>query len=586
MASSGSFNTNAYEVRYLEFNWSVKSQSTVSNTTTINWSLAGAGGSENYPYQAGNFKVTIDGNTVYSTAQNNRIKLYNGTTVASGTYTINHNGDGTRSFTVTAQAGIYTYAVNCKGAGTWSLPAISRASTINSFTGDDVDGTFSVNYTSYSSKFTDRLQITAPSGKVLENFIYSSGASFSLSQSSVEYLYSATQNSKSINLTAKIITYSGEDKVGESTAETNTVYIKNADPTIGTIGYADTNATTLAITKDSSKVIQNFSTVNFTLTNLNAVKNAILKKITIDINGNTKMATLTGASIATQNVDVGALDVSSDIIAAITVTDSRGNSQTYNKKISILSYSAPTALIDCNRKNNYSTEATLSANATFSSLNEKNSLKVQYQTKATTDTSYSDLTEIENNTPTALELDNKKSWDVRVILSDRLSTATYNLQVGKGIPLIFYDVLNSSVGMNCFPASQNALAVNGYNLAIEELTAWDTGYYIKWADGRLDIYGYIKTTQVTQTAWGSLYISETFSLGDYPVPFIYRPSTVMSLQNYNNSNSSMGWLVAGSGASNTSLGNAQIAQGTISNVATEYTISYHATGLWREYKQD
>lgn len=584
MASSGSFNTNAYEVRYLKFSWSVKSQSTVNNTTTISWSLTGAGGSENYQYQAGNFKVTIDGNTVYSTAQNNRIKLYNGTTVASGTYTINHNGDGTRNFTATAQAGIYTYAVNCKGSGTWSLPAISRASTINSFTGDDVDGTFAVNYTSYSSKFTNRLQITAPSGKVLENFIYSSGASFSLSQLSVEYLYSATQNSKSINLTAKIITYSGEDKVGESAAEANTVYIKNANPTISAISYADTNATTLAITKDSSKVIQNFSTVNFALTNLNAVKNATLKKITIDINGNTTPATLTGSSIAKQTVEVGTIDVSSDIIAAITVTDSRGYSQTYNKKIPILSYSAPTALINCSRKNNYSTAATLSVNATFSRLNEKNSLKVQYQAKATTDTSYSDLSEIENNAPVALELDNKKSWDVRVILSDKLSTATYNLQVNKGIPLIFYDVLNSAVGMNCFPTSQNALAVNGYNLAIEELTTWDNGYYIKWADGRLDIYGYIKTTQVTQIAWGGLYTSETVSLGDYPVPFIYRPSTVISLQNYSNSN--MAWLIAGGGASNTSLGNAQIAQGTISNVATEYTISYHATGLWREYKQD
>lgn len=584
MASSGSFNTNAYEVRYLKFSWSVKNQSTVNNTTTINWSLTGAGGSENYQYQAGNFKVTIDGNTVYSTTQNNRIKLYNGTTVASGTYTLTHNSDGTRSFTATAQAGIYTYAVNCKGSGKWSLPAISRASTINSFTGDDVDGTFSVNYTSYSPKFTNRLQITAPSGKILENFIYSSGANFSLSASSVNYLYSATQNSKSINLTAKIITYSGEDKVGESTTETNTVYIKNATPTIGTTSYADTNATTLAITKDSSKIIQKFSSVTFTFTGLNALKNATLKKLTIDINGNTKMATLTGASIATQDVDVGALDVSSDITAEITITDSRGYTQKYNKKISVLGYSTPSALIECSRKNNYYTEATLSVNATFSSLNEGNSLKVQYQTKATTDTSYSDLTEIENNTPTALELDNKKSWDVRVILSDRLSTATYNLQVAKGIPLIFYDILNSSVGMNCFPNSKNAWVVNGYSLGIEELTTWDNGYYIKWADGRLDIYGYVKTTQTAQTAWGSLHTSETFSLGDYPVPFIYRPSTVMSLQNY--SNSKLAWLIAGGGASNTALGSARIASGTFSTVATEYTISYHATGLWREYKQD
>jgi hypothetical protein len=59
---------------------------------------------------AGDFDVWIDGEHVYSNAT--RIKLYNGTVVASGTKRIYHNGDGTRSFGASVSASIYTYAVD------------------------------------------------------------------------------------------------------------------------------------------------------------------------------------------------------------------------------------------------------------------------------------------------------------------------------------------------------------------------------------------------------------------------------------------------------------------------------------------
>ena len=111
MASSGSFNTSGYSSRYLNFSWSVASQNIANNQTTINWTLKGAGGPTNNYFKAGNFAVVIDGATVYSSAT--RINLYNGTVVASGSYTLTHNADGNRSFSASAQAGIYTVAVNC-----------------------------------------------------------------------------------------------------------------------------------------------------------------------------------------------------------------------------------------------------------------------------------------------------------------------------------------------------------------------------------------------------------------------------------------------------------------------------------------
>ena len=111
MAKSGSFNTSGFEGRYLQFSWTEKSQSVADNTTTISWTLKGAGTGESGWYYAGNFKVVINGETVYQTASDDRIQLWNGTTVASGTYTITHDDDGKKSFSASAQAGIYTFAV-------------------------------------------------------------------------------------------------------------------------------------------------------------------------------------------------------------------------------------------------------------------------------------------------------------------------------------------------------------------------------------------------------------------------------------------------------------------------------------------
>ena len=130
MANSGSFNTSGYQGRYLLFSWSVSSQSLENNSSTISWSLKGAGNASSSWYNAGNFKVVINGVTVYSSST--RIKLYNGTVVASGDLTIAHGSDGTKTFSASAQAGIYYVAVNCTGSGSWSLPTINRQATLTS----------------------------------------------------------------------------------------------------------------------------------------------------------------------------------------------------------------------------------------------------------------------------------------------------------------------------------------------------------------------------------------------------------------------------------------------------------------------
>lgn len=127
--SSGSFNTTSAEGRYLTFNWSVDNTNVASNYKEIYWSLVGAGVG-GYVI-GGNFKVVIDGETVYSNST--RREIWVGTVIASGYKKIYHNNNGTKSFSASVEAGIYEVAVNCSGSGTWELPTISRYAKITSF---------------------------------------------------------------------------------------------------------------------------------------------------------------------------------------------------------------------------------------------------------------------------------------------------------------------------------------------------------------------------------------------------------------------------------------------------------------------
>lgn len=127
--SSGSFNTTSAEGRYLTFNWSVDNTNIASNYKEIYWSLVGAGVG-GYVI-GGNFKVVIDGETVYSNST--RREIWVGTVIASGYKKIYHNNNGTKSFSASVEAGIYEVAVNCSGSGSWELPTISRYAKITSF---------------------------------------------------------------------------------------------------------------------------------------------------------------------------------------------------------------------------------------------------------------------------------------------------------------------------------------------------------------------------------------------------------------------------------------------------------------------
>ena len=463
MATSGSFNTSAYSNRYLKFSWSVQSQSVASNTTTISWSLTGAGSASGY-YKAGNFKVVINGSTVYSTSQNDRINLYNGTQVASGTFTIAHNSDGTKSFTASAQAGIYTYAVNCTGSGTFTLPTIARASIINSVTGSRITDTFSVTTTKYSTAFTNTLQI-AVGGTVYQSIgNYVSGTSFTLSNALKTAIYNATPTSKTVTLGFSLVTYNGSTVVGTSATTNVTVTINNSNPTIGGVTYKDNNNTTVAITGNNQYIIRNKSNLQVTVTNLTAINGATLSNVKVTFAGVPQTVTLSGTTDASEVINFGTVNIASNGTLTVTLTDSRGFSTTTTVTVLVYDWIAPSAVISCQRQDNFYSATDLLVNSTISSIGGKNAVTITAYTKLASASTYGSAISITDGVTSTLTLDNTQAWNVKIVVADKLGSTPYILFIDRGQPIIFFDRLKSSVGVNCFPANNNSLEVGGIDI--------------------------------------------------------------------------------------------------------------------------
>lgn len=132
MATSGTIKTNTEYDSYFWIKWSQKSQSVENNSTTINWSCGVYCGHNFYSNAVRMSAVSINGTQVYA---GGTYSNYNkgDHTIATGTLSISHNTDGTKSFTISAFTGwLYSDHDYSASAQSYSLTQIPRKATITS----------------------------------------------------------------------------------------------------------------------------------------------------------------------------------------------------------------------------------------------------------------------------------------------------------------------------------------------------------------------------------------------------------------------------------------------------------------------
>lgn len=459
MATSGTFKTTTYDGACLQFDWSLKSQSTVNNQSVISWTLKGAGIKSGYWYMAGPFKCTVNGTVVYQS--NTRIKLYTGTVVASGELAIGHDTNGSKTFSAYAECAIYVTSVNCKGSGSWSLPDIDRASqpSLNTWPNNSPDfnigDTIVVHMNRKSTVFTHTVVLK------LGSYSYTIGTgvtdNITLDTDKIaSSLYAQMPNSNSMTGEIAVTTYSGSAVIGTSSCAI-IAHVVNSNPTFD-VSYEDSNSETVAITENNQYIIRNNSTLKISISNAQALNSATLKSITAVVNGNAYTGTLNGS---TGVINVGVVNVSYDTEVTVKIVDSRGNVGQKNITVLVYDWSLPSAIIKLNRKSNYYSESILNVNANYASIGGKNEVTIKYRAKKVSESSYGSYATIQNNVDINFTADNKYEWNVQVEVSDLIGKTTYNLILSKGIPITYTDIKKYSFGVNCFPKHDNSLEVNG-----------------------------------------------------------------------------------------------------------------------------
>lgn len=419
MASSGYFNTSAYSGRHLQFLWSTQSRNIANNTTTIAWTLKGAGNAEEW-YNSGNFKVVIAGETVFSSAD--RIRLENGTVVATGTYTLKHNADGSKSFTASAQAGIYTVAVNCSGSGTFELDSIARASQPSCITWPEhtqnvgyFGDTISIHMNRNSSAFTHTVRYAFGNltGTIAENV--GTGLEWTIPLSFMELLPAVTAGSGTIY----VDTYNGSTKIGTKWCGFTAKVPASVKPKCSIQVLDNTNIQELY-----GNLVQGLSKLYVKTTGTQSYKSPI-KSYSVLANG----VRYSAAEIVT-----GVLTQSGTTKVTATVTDQRGRtSDAVSASFTVLAYAAPNvtklSAVRCNEDgtaNKRGAFVKVTFSAAISALNNKNNALYYLKYKKSSESTYTkvSLTELTNkysvsNYSYIFPANTGNSYDIAVEAVDR-----------------------------------------------------------------------------------------------------------------------------------------------------------------------
>jgi hypothetical protein len=434
MALSGSVATNAGEYsRYYRLNWTA-TQSIANNTSTISWTLLAAGGTgwvaERTVY------VNIDGTSVYS--KSNYVERYPGV-VASGTKTLTHNSDGTRSFNISIGAAVYYSSVTCTGVGSPTLDTIARASDLSVS-----DGTLGAAQTitadRKSSSFTHTLtwKCGSYSGTIATK---SSATSWSFTPELK--LAEGAPNGTNVYCEFTLTTNNGNTVIG-STKKSVRLAIPNS--VVPTCSMSLSDAKGYKYTYGG--YIQGQSILHVVINGSGIFGSSI----------SSYSASANGTRYISQTFDTAPLKTAGSNTITVGVKDSRGRSASASSAINVIPYSVPNIIsLSVNRCNANGTEndggayAKVTYRYSVTGLSNKNTFTAFLNYKKTTDGQWKSV----NITPIGslynvsgsniIAADDAHSYDISLVVTDSFTSASQSTALSTGYCL--YHVRASGKGI-------------------------------------------------------------------------------------------------------------------------------------------
>lgn len=348
MVTSGYFYTSEYtgvSTLYpdrLKVCWERTGYSIENCESYIKWWAEGYGGSSNTKYvifHGGTFLIGDETITIPDT----KVQMCNGTVVASGNVTIKHEKDGSKTFTISVSASIYTSAVSSKGNQSFTLLSIPQAAVtknVEAFTDEDNPtitfeniGEFDVK--PYFDVYKENEIVYSISREI---GTYSSPFTFELTDEERTALQNACNSKNEYVVWIGLKTYNEGEMIGFHSLETQ-LTIVNANPIFADslITIADIDAKTLSVTENERIIVQGKSILSVLCGKAEGVKGATIYKYEAVLNGVTNvLESAEGGTLL-----MGTVAKAGDLILTVTVTDSRGISTTVEKTVTVVPYGKP-----------------------------------------------------------------------------------------------------------------------------------------------------------------------------------------------------------------------------------------------------
>ena len=435
----------------LRFEWWLIEQDIAGNRSRVGFKLFGTGGTAPSSWVK-LFKAyaNVAGQT-WSTGAHN---LYNGAVLVQGDKWISHNADGTGWFEAYADGAIYKANYNSFGKRGWNLPTIPRASqpSIKTFPNNTPDFNLGetimihMNAVNGAFKHTVYFLYGDKTYKIAENV----GANCQFNTNLVaEDIYKITTSKKAYSGQIKVDTFLNGNLTGSKTCHYN-AHLVDVEPTFTDFTYFDSNGTTKAITGNDQVFIQGQSRLSVKITKekkAEAKKYATMTKYLASAFG----VSITKNYSATSDIqiDIGAVNASTNQVVSVSAIDSREFSTTKTKNITVIPYSRPTINVSAGRKGNFENETIAKISGNIASLKignaEKNGvLSLKCRTKSSMDSNFGPA----QNIPFTIgpdmilrvpdfhiALDNTLKHTIEFEVADKLSIVKVYVEIDVGIPI-------------------------------------------------------------------------------------------------------------------------------------------------------
>ena len=474
MASSGSITTNEKEGRSITLSWTLSSQSIEKNTSTIAWTLKGSGSSGGGSWvMSGAFKAVINGTTVYSS--DTRIQLKKDQVIASGSTTIAHNTDGTKSFSLSCQAGVYTYAVSVTASGTHTLNTIPRASSVSA-TNVNMGSATKIAISRASSSFTHTLTYKFGSST---GTIVSKTTSTSVSWTPAISLANQIPKAVSGSCTITCDTYSGSTKVGSKTCTLTLAVPATVKPTITSLGVTRVDGT---VPTDWRIYVQSKSKATLTINGAAGSYGSTISSYSISGGG---------FSSTESSFTTGFLTTSGTITFTAKVTDSRGRvSDAKTVSISVEAYAAPSftdylsqRAISDGTANDDGTYIRSIIYYSYSSCGNKNTVtRATYYKKSSASTWTNANKSFSSSTAFVFgggAISTESSYDVKYTITDAFTTVTIYDTVSTAAVLMDFKAGGKGIAIGKVAEKDNVVEIaNNWELEIHGKKLIDYIYHI------------------------------------------------------------------------------------------------------------